>query len=149
MIELAVALPVLAVILIGTIDFGRVFRLAMIVESAARAGAIYGAQNSANALNIFNIRQAGNAVLIANGLPTLNAVAPVPTCECANDAGTTFTATVNTGTNCTNASTCAVGSHLVMNVAVTVTQTFSMTAAFPGLPTSVIIARTAKMRVLN
>ena len=149
LIELAIALPVLAVLLVGTIDFGRVFRLTMIVQNAARAGALYGAQSSANAANTTNIRIAGNNVLIANSLPTLNAVAPVTTCECANDAGTTFTATLNTGYNCTNASTCAVGSHLVESVAVTVTQNFSMTGAFSPFPASMTIVRTAKMRVLN
>ena len=135
-------------LLIGTIDFGRVFRLTMIVQNAARAGALFGAQSSANAANTTLIRGAGNAVLTANGLPTLNAVAPVRTCECATDAGT-YSATLPTANNCTIAATCAGGSHLIVNVAVTVTQTFSMTGAFSPLPTSMTIVRTAKMRVLN
>lgn len=39
LVELAVALPLLLVIMVGTIDFGRAFRTAMIVTNAARAGA--------------------------------------------------------------------------------------------------------------
>ena len=146
--ELAIALPVLALILVGTIDFGRVFRLANIVQNAARAGALFGAQNSTNAADTTGMRTAGNNVLSANGLPTLNAVAPTRTCECATDAGV-YSSALPTPLLCNAATNCAVGSHLIMNVSVTATQTFSMTAAFPGLPTSIVIARTAKMRVLN
>ena len=148
LIELAIALPILSVLLIGTIDFGRVFRLTMIVQNAARAGALFGAQSSANAASVTLMRQAGNAVLTANSLPTLNAVAPVRTCECANDTGT-FGATLPTANNCTSTATCPVGSHLIVNVAVTVTQNFSMTGAFSPFPASMTIVRTAKMRVLN
>ena len=146
--ELAVALPVLAILLVGTIDFGRVFRLAMIVQNAARAGALFGAQSSANAANTPGMRTARDNVLTANGLSTTGMADPARTCECATDAGT-YSSTLPIANNCGSTAACAVGSHLIVNVTVTATQTFSMTGTFPGLPTNVTIARTAKMRVLN
>lgn len=148
LIELAVALPVVAIILVGAIDFGRVFRMAMVVQNAARAAALYGAQSEAKSADTTGMRGAGNAILTANGLNTLNAVAPSRTCECATDAGV-FSATLPSANLCTAAATCAVGSHMVITVSVTATQSFSMTRAFPGLPTSTAISRTATMRVLN
>ena len=87
--ELAIALPVLALILVGTIDFGRVFWLAMVVQNAARAGALFGAQSSANAADATGMQTAGNNVLTANGLSTTGAVTAARTCECATDAAVT------------------------------------------------------------
>ena len=68
LVELAVALPLLAVIMVGAIDFGRAFRTAMIVTNAARAGALYGQHSQPNAGSTTGMRDAANAVLIANGL---------------------------------------------------------------------------------
>ena len=45
LVELALTLPVLGILLIGTIDFARVYYAAMAVGQAARAGAAYGAQS--------------------------------------------------------------------------------------------------------
>ena len=146
--ELAIALPVLALILVGTIDFGRVFWLAMVVQNAARAGAMFGAQNSANAANAAGMRNAGANVLTANGLSATSAVTAARTCECATDAGV-YGSTLPIANNCGGTATCAVGSHLIVNVAVTATKTFSMTGTFSPLPANVTIVRTAKMRVLN
>ena len=148
LIELAVALPVLAIVLVGAIDFGRVFRLAMIVENAARAGAMYGAQDSAHAVDAAGMRLAGGNVLTANGLIALNAVTAAPTCECANNSGG-FSPRQPTAYDCSGASTCPGGTHLVVRVTVTATKTFSMTSAFLGLPTNVTIARTATMVAFN
>ena len=141
LVELAVTLPLLAVILVGTIDFGRAFRTAMIVTNAARAGAQYG---SYSLVNTGGMVTAATTVLTANALT----VGPAPTatrlCECASDGG------VFSPTSPANAcsATCGVGDHMVVSVTVTATRTFSMTNPFPGLPSNVIITRMSTMRAL-
>ena len=45
-VELAVALPVIVLLVIGAADFARVFYMAIELQNAARAGAQYGAANS-------------------------------------------------------------------------------------------------------
>jgi Flp pilus assembly protein TadG len=140
LVELAVALPLLAVILVGTIDFGRAFRTAMIVTNAARAGALYGSHSVPNAGDTAGMQAAATAVLTSNGLTAGTAPSAVRTCYCANTAGT-FGSAVACNT------TCASGQHIVATVTVTATRTFSMSAPFPGLPATVTITRGATARV--
>jgi Flp pilus assembly protein TadG len=141
LVELAVVLPLLLVVLLGTIDFGRAFRTAMIVTNAARAGAQFGAQSLANAGNNSGIIAAADAVLAANGLASGPSPTPTKLCQCATNGGAfTDTSPVN---NCS--ATCG-GGHLVVSVTVTATRTFSMTTPFPGLPDSVTITRGATAR---
>lgn len=140
LVELAVALPLLAIILVGAIDFGRAFRTAMIVTNAARAGVLFGSHSLANAGSASGMRNAANAVLTANGLPSTPAPDATRSCFCANAAGT-FGAAVACN------STCSSGEHIVATVTVTATRTFSMTAPFPGLPSTVTITRGVTARV--
>ena len=49
LMEMAVVLPLLIVLLLGIIEVGRYAELAIVVANAARAGAVYGAQNLAAA----------------------------------------------------------------------------------------------------
>jgi Flp pilus assembly protein TadG len=58
LIELALALPVLLLLTVGIIEFGRVAYYSIEVSDAARVGAQYGAQSMADAANIINITQA-------------------------------------------------------------------------------------------
>jgi Flp pilus assembly protein TadG len=141
LVELAVALPLLIVVLLGTIDFGRVFRSAMIVTNAARAGALYGAQDVSLSGDTAGMIAAANAVLTANGLT----VGPAPTattlCQCVTDLGVySPTSPVNT---CT--ATCS-GAHMAVSVTVSVTRTFSTLASFPGLPNTVTFTRMSTAR---
>lgn len=138
LVELAVALPLLLIIMIGTIDFGRAFRTAMIVTNAARAGAQFGSQNPVNATNTTGMVTAATAVLTANGLTTGLAPTAATLCQCANNAGT-FTNAANCSDPCT-------GGHLVVSVIVTATRTFSLIQPFPGIPSSVTITRGATAR---
>lgn len=141
LVELAITLPLLVVILFGTVDFGRVFRNAMIVINAARAGAQYGAQDVGNSGNTPQMVAAANAVLSANGLTTGPAPTASSLCQCVSDAGT-FTPTIPANT-CT--ATCT-GGHLAVSVSVSVTRTFSMLAPYPGLPNGVTFTRVATAR---
>ena len=144
LVELAVAMPLLALILVGTIDFGRAFRTAMIVTNAARAGAQFGSQSLVNTSDTSGTIAAATAVLTANDLATGPAPTATRLCECASDAGVF----VPTSPANTCSATCGIGDHLVVSVTVTATRTFSMTNPFPGLPSGVTITRTSAMRVL-
>jgi Flp pilus assembly protein TadG len=141
LVELAVALPMLVILLVGTLDFGRVFRSAMVVTAAARAGALYGAYRLDRAAQNppTGITNAVNTVLASNNLTS----GPSPTvsllCACATDGGT-FTAS-----SCT--ATCATGTHMVTRVSVSVTRTFTLGSALPALPASITVTRTAIQRV--
>ena len=52
LVELAVSLPLLVLVMVGTIDFARVFYTGMELTNAARAGAQYGAYNPAQSGDI-------------------------------------------------------------------------------------------------
>ena len=141
LVELAVVLPMLTILLVGTLDFGRVFRSAMVVTAAARAGALYGAYriDLAAANPPTGITAAVNNVLTSNNLTS----GPSPTvtllCDCATNAG------VYTASTCT--ATCATGSHMVTRISVSVTRTFTLGSSLPALPSSITVTRTAIQRV--
>ncbi len=52
MMELAVALPLLMIVIAGAVDFGTGCYIAIEVTSAARSGAQYGVQNAATMIDI-------------------------------------------------------------------------------------------------
>jgi Flp pilus assembly protein TadG len=140
LVELSVALPLMMIMLVGTIDFGRVFYRALAVGQAARAGAEYGAQSLAKSTDTTAIKAAAkNAVssdltLIDSDLSTAR------TCQCATNAGVfsnTSPANTCTGTPCT------APDHLVISVGVTASKAFSV----PYLGMSSTITRTTKIRV--
>ena len=141
LVELAVALPLLAIILVGTIDFGRAFRTAMIVTNAARAGAQYGAQSLTNSGDPLGMVNQATSVLTANGLATGATPTALRSCQCASDL-----AVIPGVVACT--STCPNTQHLVVSVTVTAVRTFSMVNPFPGLPSNLTITRDASMRVM-
>jgi Flp pilus assembly protein TadG len=140
LVELAVALPVVVVVFAGTIDFARVFYTSMALTDAARAGAQFGAINSANSTLTGAMQTAATT---ATNTPGITAVATTQ-CQCATDVGV-FSATSPTVNDCAN--TCP-GKHLVVTVTVTTTKTFTtIITGFPAIPGSVSLSRTATMRV--
>lgn len=58
MLELCLILPLLLLLILGTIEFGRAAYFDIEVADAARAGALYGAQSMADAEDTAGIRQA-------------------------------------------------------------------------------------------
>lgn len=60
MVELALLVPLLALILLGLIDFGRVFGAFIVITNAAREGARYGSQypNDIDGMKVRTIREA-------------------------------------------------------------------------------------------
>ena len=140
LVELAVALPLLMLVLVGTIDFARVFYMAIELTNAARAGAQEGAHNTG-----FN-QSASQAAAIA-AAPNISSVSALASrlCQCADDAGSFFsTSPANT---CT-ATSCPSG-HLVISITVTASRTFTTIATFPGVPSTIPLSRSATLRVAN
>ena len=78
-VELAIAVPVLALILLGAADFGRAFVLGIAVNNAARAGAQYGSQTLITAADIDGMKAA--ATTDGTNIPSLTATASLCTCE--------------------------------------------------------------------
>lgn len=143
LVEMAVCLPILLLLLFGSIDFGRVFYTSMELNNAARAGAQYGA---------FNLARSGNTATMqstATGAVNISGVSAIASrsCQCATDSGT-FSATSPSANNCRSlvAVSCP-GTHRVVTVTVAATKTFVTTASFPGIPNSIALSRTATLRV--
>lgn len=135
-VELAVTMPLLVVVVLGTVDFGRAFYTAMELNNAARAGAQYGAQSLATSADIAGMTAVATAA--SPNIGTYVVTAGAPACVCGTPGNPSLTTIACSGT-------CGTG-HLIVHVTVSATKTFSMFSTFPGLPSSVPITRTAKMR---
>jgi Flp pilus assembly protein TadG len=136
LVELAIALPLLVLILLATVDFARVFYSANELTNAARAGAQLGAASVANSGNPGLI-----TAQVAAASPDIGAitVSAVPSCWCATDTGAFGPLTA-----CTT--TCVSPGHLVVSVKVTASKLFTTISPFPGIPNSLTISRSATMR---
>lgn len=119
-VELALITPILLMILLGAVDFGRVMSASIQVTNAAREGAYFGARSMENAEDESAIRAAAQA-----------------------DSGDIFgiTPTVNsdTGTDDDGYDT----------VEVTVSYTFQTLVPYPLIPNEVDLSKTVTMRVIG
>src|SRR5271169_6845725 len=81
LIELALVLPVLFLLVLGVVDFGRAYYLAIEVSQAAHTAALYGSQNPSDTIGMQNA-----AVADAQDVPnfTTSSVTAVFGCECAD-----------------------------------------------------------------
>jgi Flp pilus assembly protein TadG len=134
MVELAVALPILILMAVGIMDYGRVFFTSIAVSNAARAGAEWGAQNLG--VNSDKFTQMGDfAKLEGAQAGTIN-VSANRTCRC----GVTVV-------TCSTASDCGGGyGPAAEYIEVTASKTVALLIKYPGLPTSINISRTATFR---
>lgn len=142
LVELAVVLPVLVVLLVGTADFARVFYLTLELTNAARAAAQYGTYD----IGKFNDDSAIQAAAV-NASPNIpgfssSNVAVSRLCQCATDAGA-FSAT-SPANSCSG--TCSGGGHIVATLTVTASKTFTPISRFPGIPNTLNLNRTATLR---
>jgi Flp pilus assembly protein TadG len=131
LVELAIMLPVLLLIFLGIVDFGRAYYLAPEVAGAANAAAIYG---SAYPTDLTGMAKAAalNAPDVS-GLTTTTGWG----CECSD--GT------NQLVNCSPSTpTCSV--NVVYYVTVTTSATFTPLIPWPGIPSPMTISRTTMMR---
>ena len=119
--EFALILPVLMIIVLGTVDLGRVFFAYISVTNAARNGAQYAASDSENVADVTGIRDAA----LADTGQLLNTSAANPDVAIA------------TGDDSQG--------HLYAEV--TVSYDFSTLFPWPGLPDSVNVARKVRAMV--
>lgn len=147
LVELALCLPLLVLILVGTVDFARVFYTAIELQNGARAGAQYGASNTARSGDTAGMRS--NATSAATDI-VVDLAHPVSAeasrlCQCLTDAGA-VTVSVSSCTDPIVAS-CPHNSHRVMTVTVTTTKAFTTIANFVGVPHLLTVSRAATLRV--
>jgi Flp pilus assembly protein TadG len=128
-LEMAITMPVLVLVLLGTADFGRVFYDAIALESAARCGAQFAVVTSANHDDLTGMEQAA-----LNDLQNLNGATAraIKVCRCSWGAET------DCSTNC---------SSKRMYVRVTVEKTFNTIVPYPGIPSSTVLRASSTMRI--
>ena len=131
LVELALVSPVLLLVLLGAVDFGRAYYMAMEVAGAAHAAAEYAVQSPTDTTGI----QAA-ATDDAPDVPNLTVATPTYGCECSD--GTGYSANCSTTPTCTN--------NYVSRVRVTVSATYSPWFPWPGIPSSVPLSNSATMR---
>ena len=149
LIELAFVVPMLLLLALGVIEIGRYAYIAILVGNAARAGAAYGAQSTAQTGNAEITKAAdndfaGNKSGSTNNGFASTAITITSSTACGCDSGGTITGAVCSGT--LTAGTCATG-HWVVVVSVTASGKFNALFNYPGIPTPITITRTASMRV--
>ena len=128
--EMAIVFPVLLLLLIGVVDYGRLYYTSITVANAARAGAEYGAHSSEASVNFSAMKsfaqgdgqEAGTLTLAARNY-----------CQCAGAANASCTA-------------CTGGVAPDVFVEVTASKMVKMLLRFPGLPDSISIIRKATFR---
>ena len=133
MVELAVVLPVLVLIAIGVMDYGRVYFTSIAVANAARAGAEYGTALTGNQNKTANIQ--GMALLDGAEAGPMTVDSVTTTCKC----GATRVACSGT--------TCAGYGVPRVYVGVTVSKAVALILKYPGLPATITISRTATFRL--
>lgn len=144
LLELAIVIPFLLLLLVGTVDFGRIFYRSMAVAQAAREGAEYGAQSADKSTDVTAIKNAAiNSV--SNDLTlTASDLTVTRTCECATDAGV-FSPT--SPANTCDGTGCIAANHTVITVTVTAVKSFSTIISYPAIRSPITITRSTSIRV--
>ena len=120
LLEFAILLPLLLFLLLGATDFARVYHDYLTITDSSRNGALYASLNSAQTKTVY---QAG---IVSAALADVGGLSPVPTVS-------TATGNLSQGNN---------------YVDVTVDYTFKTLVNFPGIPNTMPLSRTTRMRVV-
>lgn len=134
-VEFALVTPLLMMILVGLIEFGRFMFFSVLLGNAASAGVQFGAQNITNAALTSSMASA--ALADGQNIAGLKAVAS-QVYKCWD--GTTATVLASATAPCATL-------PVVDYVQVVTTGTFSTLFSYPGLPSTFTASRTAQMRV--
>jgi len=133
-VELALFTPVLLLMLVGAVDFARVYYADITLANAAEVGALYGSRSVSGSSDTAGMQTA--ATNDGKDLTTMTAVA-TNYCSCgASGAHQTCPATSCTGAN---------PAHRYVKVQTT--YTFNTLFPIPGVPATVPMTRTAVVRV--
>jgi Flp pilus assembly protein TadG len=139
-VELALTLPLFLLLLLGTVEFGRLAYASIEVANAAHAGAQYGSENRINAANISGMEQA--ATNDAHDVTAGLTATATYFCTCSNGTG-------GTSSDCT--ATYCTGSGIILDeyVKVNTTATVDPLFHYPGLPTTWTLQGQSIMRVVQ
>ncbi len=131
LVETALVLPVLILMLVGAIDFGRAYWTMIAVNSAAEAGALYGVQNPTDPV--------GMSIAATMDSIEIPAMIPVASygCECSDGTGASAL--------CTTVPVCS--SNVVNYVEVDTKAVYSSLLSFPGIPATISMNGKARLRV--
>ena len=129
-VELVVAFPLMVLLLIGIVDYGRVFYTWVTVSNAARAGAEFGQQNPGTWTDSAQMRVVSQADGNEAGAITLT---PSFFCECA-------------GATDPSCAVCGGGVVPEVYVKMVASKSVNMFFGYAGLPSTVTVSRTAIFR---
>jgi Flp pilus assembly protein TadG len=144
LVEAALLMPLLFLMLCGTMDFGRIFYTGMAIAGAARAGVQFASFTPGYTGNFGGIEQAAKDDAANQGLAAASISVTARTfCQCVGNTSTTLTY------NECRITTCTVGADdkPPSYSEVTVAYTFTTLLNWPGIPSTSNISRTARMRV--
>jgi Tfp pilus assembly protein PilX len=133
LVEIAIILPFLLLLAIGGIEIGRYANYANIAANAAHAGVQFGAQGLAAASDTTGMQ---NAAKIDWGTATGFTATASHFCQCSNGTASTCLST-----------DCPLPLHRNLWVQVKVDGSLSSILAYPALPRTFTISKTAVMRV--
>ncbi len=133
LIELALMLPVLLLIMVGIVEFGRLAYFGIEVQNAAQAGAQYGAQSQITAAD--NAQMVQTAKYDAQDVPGLSATAS-SACYCMSSGSQTV------APSCT----CSSG-RLIQYVQVNTSATVNSLLHYYLIPSSFTVGGHANLRV--
>jgi Flp pilus assembly protein TadG len=136
LIELALALPIYILLLLGSAEFALLAYASIEVSNAARAGVAYGAQSAATAADIAGMETA--ATNDGSNVAGLSATAS-QFCSCSSAAATQVA--------CATAPTTCASSRVLNYVQVNTTAAVSPPIRLPGLPITFTLRGQAIMRV--
>jgi Flp pilus assembly protein TadG len=131
-VEFGMLAPVLVLMLMGTMDFARVFYTSISVVNAARAGVQYGVRSNGKSGDLTGMQNA--ALADGSDVSGLTAVA-TRFCQCSD--GTTA--------NCLTGSCGAYGRPRIY-VKVTTTAQFKTLFKYPKVPATINLSKSATMR---
>ena len=131
LVELALVLPMLLFIVLGTVDFARGYYFGNEVAGAARAGAIYGSTNPTDTTGITNAVK-----YAAPDVSNISASSISWGCECPD--GT------NASVSCSSAPSCS--TNVVNYVKVTATASYTTMLPWTGIPSTLTLSTTSEMR---
>ena len=145
LLEVALLMPMLLALLLGSIEMGRYAYISILVGNAARAGAAYGAQNLVLSVDQPGIQAAADNDFQNNGQST-GSLSVSSTTSCGCDSNGTITGAVCRTSANSAAGTCGSG-HWVVMVSVTAFGTFTPIFNYPGIPNQLMVSNTATLRV--
>lgn len=134
MAELAVTLPILIMIMLGAVDFGRVWSQGLALSNAVRAGAQYGSESTVAALDTAGItRSVLEDLESLMDASEIKAITVTSYCEC--EDGTTIDCDLK----------CGVVTPRTY-VQVRIDKRFTTLFPYPGVPKEVNLVRQARCR---